>query len=273
MNIRRYIFFFLILLPTLALIIAIITHRPPAYSPVLITAAQLQQTQTAWANQTYVPISTNAEFTNKIYNIRLVDSGIQISSDEISSLRGAVASLVFANYLGDYDAYRKFRTPILGFELPSAQDRGNWEAWFQRCFTNTPVPTSLDIIINKIWVRTYGNHPYWTSLGLDKSSISLMVTNNMPGMLPMDLQNKQKAYCMESVSKGTFSYNEILKKDLIKKNQLKIAKLLFWADTTDPAGKPRPFCYVMVLDADSNVWLPIEMAWCSTANSKHPAPF
>ena len=268
----RPLIFILFLFPTVALIIAIVRHKPLG-DPILITASQLNQTQAAWTNQAFVPIGTNAEFIARIRNIQIVDNDAQFNSVEIESLRQATVNLVFANYLGDYKEYRKFRTPIPNFELPSNEARSGWEAWFRTVFTNTPVPSSFDDVISNIWVQVYGNHPYWTALGLDRSEISLITTNKDLDMFAMNLPDKKNAYCMESISEGTYSYNAIIKAILVKDHQLKIAKLFFWADTTDPLNKPRPFLYVMVLDTDSNVWLPIEIAQCSTTGSKNPVLF
>ena len=268
----RPLIFILFLLPTLALIIAIVRHKPLG-DTILITASQLHQTQAAWTNQAFIPIGTNAEFITRIRSIPIVDNNVQLSSVEIESLRQAMVNLVFANYLGDYKEYRKFRTPIPNFELPSNEARSGWEAWFRVVFTNTPVPTSFDDVISNIWIQIYGNHPYWTALGLDKSEISLITTNKALGMFAMNLPDKKNAYCMESRSQGTYSYYATIQKNLIKNHQLKIAKLFFWADTTDPLNKPRPFLYVMVLDTESNVWLPIEVAQCTTTGSKNPVLF
>ncbi len=268
----RPLIFILFLLPTVALIIAIIRHKP-IDDPILITASQLHQTQDAWTNQTFVPIGTNAEFIARIRSIPILDNKVQFSSVEIESLRQATVNLVFANFLGDYNEYRKFRTPVPNFELPSNEARSGWEAWFRIVLTNTPMPSSFDDVISNIWVQVYGNHPYWTALGLDKSEISLITTNKALGMFTMNLTDKKNAYCMESISQGTYSYFAVLEKLLVKDHQLKIAKLFFWADTTDPLNKPRPFLYIMVLDTDSNVWLPIEIAQCSTTGSKNPVLF
>jgi hypothetical protein len=266
------IFFILFLLPTAALIIAIIRHKS-VDEPILITASQLHQTQAAWTNQVFIPISTNAEFIAKIRGIQLVDKQSQFSSAEIESLRQATVNLVFANYLGDYREYRKFRTPIPNFELPPNESRNGWEAWFRTAIKNTPIPSSFDDVISSIWVQVYGGHPYWIALGLDKSEISLITTNKIFDTFDMNLPDKKNAYCMESISQGTYSYRAIIQKNFLKDGQLKIAKLFFWVDTTDPLNKPRPFLYVMVLDTDSNVWLPIEIAQCSTTGSKNPVLF
>jgi hypothetical protein len=64
-----------------------------------------------------------------------------------------------------------------------------------------------------------------------------MTTNKPPGMLTLNLPDKQNG-CMESFSPGTYTYNATIEKNLSKNHQLKIAKLLFWADTTDPINKP-----------------------------------
>ncbi len=268
----KLLIYILFLLPTVALIIAVIEHKPFA-DPILITHLQLKQTQGAWANQVFVPIETNAEFVARIQNIHLKYNSVQLNATELLSLQRATVNLVFANYLGDYEEYRKFRTPIPNFELPSNEARTGWEAWFRAAVPNVSMPVSLDDIISNIWVRVYGNHHYWTALGLSKSEISLMTTNVVPGLFAMDLPDKKNVHCVESISPGAYTYNAILGKNLVKEHKLKVAKLFLWADTTDPTNKPRPFLYVMVLDTDSSVWLPIEVASCSTSGGRYPVPF
>ena len=187
-------------------------------------------------------------------------------------LRKASTNLVFAYYLGDYQAYREFRTPIANFEMPSDEAKSGWNEWFKALYPNAPIPNSFADTLSNIWVKVYGSRPYWKSLCLTNAEITVSVTNNSPSASVMDLATNAHG-CMVSVSQGSYTYKAIIENNLIKHSQLKIAKILFWADTVDPANKPRPILFVLVLDADSDVWLPIQIAQCFTSQNANPFPF
>lgn len=266
----------LFLSATLLLVVAIFLRKPiskdTANDTVLLTVADANRTQALWANQPFVRIDTNSEFIASLRNIPLVEDGVKLSSAETESLRQSSINLVFAYYLGDYQAYRKFRTPLANFEMPPDEAKSGWNEWFQAVYPNAPIPTSFADTLSNIWVKVYGNRPYWKSLGLTNSEITISVTNNSPSVFVMNLA-KNAHSCMVSVSQGTYSYKAIIEDNLTKHSQLKIAKLLFWADTADPPNKPRPILLVLILDADSNVWLPIQIAQCITSQNVNPFPF
>jgi hypothetical protein len=270
---RGWFVYMLFAIPTVALVIAIIMHKPLEKTEI-VTRPQLLQTQSAWTNQPFVHIETNADFIAKIQNIKVKKNNVQLSSRELASLRQASVNLVFANFLCNYSDFRDFRTPIPQYEPPSDQVRSGWERWYRSIFTNTPVPSSIDDTISNVWVSVYGRHPYWTVLGLTKSEITLMATNKLFGGFSMQIfDDKAKVYCLQSITAGTYSYNTVMRDILSKRGELKIAKLFLWAGSADQFNKPRPFLYVMVLDTDSNIWFPIEAAQCSTTGSEYAIPF
>lgn len=266
----------LFLSATLLLVVAIFLRKPiskdTANDTVLLTVAQANRTQALWANQPFVRIDTNSEFVGSLRNIPLVEDGVKLSAAETESLRQASMNLVFAYYLGDYQAYRKFRTPTANFEMPPDESKSDWDEWFKAVYPNAPIPNSFADTLSNIWVKVYGNRPYWKSLGLTNSEITVSMTNNSPSVFVMNLPTNAHS-CMVSVSQGTYSYKAIIENNLLQHNLLKIAKMLFWADTADPANKPRPILFVLVLDADSNVWLPIQIAQCFTSQNANPFPF
>ncbi|MGH7977416.1 MAG: hypothetical protein ACREC8_12245 [Limisphaerales bacterium] len=272
MKIRRGIIVFLFSAPTLLLLLAIILHKPTT-DGVMITAGQLRQTQAAWTNHGFIPIETNTQFVAKLQKLSLVNNGTQINEAEFASLNQAILNLVLANYLGNYDAYRRFRLPIANYDLPSDFAKKGWDNWFHALFPDTPVPSSFDEIDRQIWNHIYGGHHYWLAIALDASSISLSISNQIPTMSSMDASDPNHFHCLESVSPGTYSFQKEMEKNLTEHHTFLVAKINFLVDTTDPPKSPRPFLYVLVFDPNANVWLPIEVAQCSTTGSKYSPPF
>jgi len=274
MNIRRYLIPTLFLIPTMLLVIAIFLHKPNS-GGVLITANQLRQTQAVWTNQTYTPISTNAQFIDKLHDLPKLEGGVHLSVIELTSIDNAISNLVFANYFGDYDNYRRFRTPLEGYEVSYADEntRKGWDAYFHALFPNRPVPNSFGEIDRQIWDQVFGGQHYWLAIGLDKSSISFSVTNQIPNTFGIDVLDPSSTHCMESLTPGTYSYHKVLEETLRKHGKLLVANINFMVDTIDPPKTPRPVLYVMIYYPEAGIWLPIEFAQCSTSGSKYPPPF
>lgn len=250
-----------------------IIFKRPGTRPVLITASALRRTQSAWTNQTYTLIDTSAEFESKIEHLPLLENDVRLTESEAAALRRASVDLILANYLGDYSQFLKFRLPAPNFDPPSEAAKKGWGKWFRAAFPGEPVPAAFDQITEKIWNKIYGDRHYWLSIGLDKSYISLLATNQVVAALPMDMVDPDNSRCMESISRGTYSYDSTMTRILMENHELKLARINVWADTMDPVNTPRPFMYLMVLDPGSNSWLPIEVAQCATTGGKYPVPF
>jgi len=237
----------------------------------MISAVQLRRTQASWTNDVFLTVSTNREFTSRLLEIPIAVAGRPLPESDRAALRQALSNLVMANFQGDYDAYRRFRTPS-GNYIIKRETAEAWNEWFKELFPATRPPGATADVDRAIWNHFHSGHPYWKAIGINTIRISVCSISELPGVIPTEFPIDTK-FCVGATVGGLFLYQDVVKNILARHNNATIAKISIMADAIDPPNGPRPFFYVLALDPGSGEWLPIQLSHHSTTGFKFNPPF
>jgi hypothetical protein len=262
------------LLPVLIILSLAVSHRMKSSGIGVETGAipeKLLQTQATWNNHDFSPISTGSNFMDKLGDIPINGIGMSPTDSQKNSIHEAIKNLVLANYLGDYDAYRKFLSPKKDYYVDNETVSG-MSNYFVRLFPSKSVPMSFEEIDRQIWNHDFGNHPYWRAISINDIKVECFQTNQIPFMELSQLY-PNAPYAIGSYRASYLSFDKLLGDLLLRNGKIAIAKITLMVESADLPNDPRPFIYVLAEDADDNLWIPVEMGWFSSKMVRYQPRF
>jgi hypothetical protein len=274
MKVRRTIILILFFLPSLLIIASVIwhIHTHPGERSIKIAPAQFQNTTSTWTNQSFVSITTNEQFIAQLQKLPIAEDSLNLNDSQSIALHDEVVNLILANYLGDYDSYKKFRMPTMDYQVLPETAQG-WKDWFHTLFPQKSVPASFEETDREIWNHNFAGHPYWLTIGLSSIEISVVATNSVPKLFAFGYLTIQKGNCFGGDTDGSISYTNKTGELYSKYNKMILARVGVTVETIDPPKTPRTFSYILALDMDTNIWLPIHLVYCSTKPYNFDPPF
>jgi hypothetical protein len=220
-----------------------------------------------WEALLMTPVENSPSFSNSLMAIpRTVN--VALSEREEAQLTGQLFSLIMAHFIGDYETFRKFRTPVEARMEPTRI--GYLKEMLKGSFLQRgePVPDDLEAVYRLYFERRNsgkGYTNYWKGVALSNSFITVEAYSSAPPSITEVIAQTPNVGVITTTPAFIF---ENTPADILREyGTLKCATVYLVVEHARP-DPVFPVCYRLYWDPKTSKWLWLEAGYSLVGTSE-----
>ena len=222
-------------------------------SPNVAFIAPQKQLLKKWSDSTFSPIENNSNLADQLKTVPI--SGAELDETQRQGLYDAFANLLLANYLGAYDAFRKFQTPETDFEF--SQSAADFLKEQLKKSAPDIDPNNKEAVLKFYWDRfIQKNHAQFWS-GLDMTNATIFIQKDSSTKINLE------AYLKSRENLGLAQVGPTVIPRPEPSEVIKHTGTMTWAligFVANNSDMPYPIYCVLFWDDGAKKWIPNQLA-------------
>lgn len=155
---KRYIKYGVFCAPLLVFLLILLFSKPrKTWEQEGRVSSPRVKTLADWATGSFVPITTNDDFKQKLESIPVLATNVTLTQTQVEELHESIHDFVLAYHVGTYEAYSKFRLPVK-YNGASSRIIEFEKERLKKLFPDKDLQHEVPEVVNKEW------WDYWDGL-------------------------------------------------------------------------------------------------------------